>query len=609
MFSAIIFSLLERISLPLINPSTFLEPASLTVLKLFTGGGNFLIPEYQRDYSWNRDQVKDLWEDILSLTKTSFTAEANHIPSAHPHFLGAIVVQSFPPNENRDQEVMDGQQRLVTLSILFSVLYEFTQTLQLPEKRTAWGDSIKNMLFTSVGGEIVPRLKLARDDIHFRELIVNRLEQSSRLAYLDTLRFNKNSVLYRLKDSAEFFHESLTKHLSDVVGEARDRRLINFIQALTELTVVLQMKVLEQGAAYEVFESLNARGLELQQADLLKNKLFSLARSQNSYSQVVQYWKTIVRSIEQQSMLSLTEFFFFDLISRLKECKQSNLYKEVLLYLQTPGVSAESYARDVAKSAENLQQILDAGAQFNANVARDISSIKDLLSNKYALTLLIAGASRFQLQSDQMAEVIKLTNHYVFRRFLVQGVELATYTQEISKCARDLSQGLISGISELKIRLQSYSPDIVFVDSFSRYSVPSNKVGFYILEMIENHLSQNAGTYVHQQSFSQHLEHIMPKRPGGNDWLHVSSLPNYQDHVNMVGNFLILEADINSFIRNKSFDHKNLNADHKDYQSSGLSLPSAVINYLENGLWTFGSITKRQIDLANFYAAKVWSLA
>jgi hypothetical protein len=271
-------------------------------------------------------------------------------------------------------------------------------------------------------------------------------------------------------------------------------------------------------------------------------------------------------------------------------------------------MTAESYARDAAKSAEQLQQILDAGALFDANVARDISSIKDLLSNKYALTLLIAGASVFQLQSAEMAQVIKLAGHFVFRRFLVQATPLATYTQEISKSARELSQGLINGVDGLKAQLQSYSSDPDFVDSFSKYTVPGNKIGFYILEMIENYLTQNAGTFVHRQSISQHLEHIMPRRPGNNDWLHVSNLPNYQEHVSMVGNFLILEADINSFIRNKSFDHKNSNSQSRDYQHSRLSLPSSVESYLEGGLWTFDSITRRQREIANQYAAQVWSL-
>lgn len=594
--------------MPLINPSTFLEPASLRVLNLFTTGGNFLIPEYQRDYSWTREQARDLWEDILSLTKNSFTADGNHITSAHPHFLGAIVIQAFPPNECRDQEVMDGQQRLVTLSIFFSVLYEFTQQLQRPEDRDVWGQSIKNMLFSYVGGEKIPKLKLARDDDHFRELVLNRLDQASRINYCSGMRFNKNSVLFRIKDCFEYFHNEISQYLANITGDQRDKRLINLIKSLTELTIVLQMKVLEQGAAYEVFESLNARGLELQQADLLKNKLLSLARTQNSYEEVIQHWKSIVRSIEQQSMLSLTEFFFFHLISKHKECKQSNLYKEVLLYLQTPGMTAESYAKDVAKTAEQLQQILDAGAQFESDTARDISSIKDLLTNKYALTLLIAGASKYQLQSNEMSQVIKLTNHFVFRRFLVQGTPLATYTHEISQCARDLSRGVISDIAALKNRLLSHSSDADFVDSFTTYEVPSNKVGFYILEMIENHISQNAGTYVHRQSINQHLEHIMPKRPGNSDWSHVANMPNYAEHVNRIGNFLILEADINSYIRNKAFDHKNRNSDSKDYQHSRLSLPNAVETYLENGLWNFDSITRRQSDLANTYAARVWSL-
>jgi hypothetical protein len=588
-----------------IRPSSFLEPSSKVLVDLFTDG-RYLVPDYQRDYSWTRDEIRDLWEDILSLAKGAFTAHGQ-MSNPTPHFLGAIVLQSFPDQESRRFEVMDGQQRLVTISVLLNVLFEFTQQLLQKGDRDKWGASLKEMLVMHRAGESVPRLELSRDNKHYQELICKRFTQLERLEYLNSISIPRNSVVGRLKDCIDFFYDQLSQYLGSTISEERDSRLINFIIALLQLTIVLQMKVLEQGVAYEVFESLNARGLDLQQADLLKNKLFSLAEQQRTKDEVSQSWERIVRAVEQQSMLTLTEFFYFHYVSKIGDCKQSDLYKQVFAYLTSPGKNAKAYAEDAEKSAESLQQILEAGTSFAPSVARDIESIKDLITNKYALSLFIAGASRYQQNSTELAEIIRLTHHYVFRRFLVEGVPLSAYSQEITKCARELANGTLADVDALRNRLNLYSNQKIFEEKFKSFSAKSNKIGFYVIEMIENHLTNQAGMMVQRQSVSQHLEHVMPKRPN-NDWIHISADPTYADHLNLIGNLLVLEADKNSHIKNKAFSYKNSNSANKDYQNSKLTLPPSVANYLKNGLWTFESIKERQADLVIKYASSVWAL-
>src|SRR5215211_4902649 len=138
-------------TLQLIRPETFLEPASVTVATLFAGS-NFVIPDYQRDYSWTEEEIKDLWEDIVATATKAFDQSGNLVANPTPHFLGAIVLQTFRSGENRTPEVMDGQQRLVTLSALFSVLCEFAAQLTQPIDRDNWTQSLKQLLFTFVSG-------------------------------------------------------------------------------------------------------------------------------------------------------------------------------------------------------------------------------------------------------------------------------------------------------------------------------------------------------------------------------------------------------------------------------------------------------------------------
>src|SRR5258708_2474200 len=120
----------------LIQPNNFLEPASVTLSTLFASS-NFVIPDYQRDYSWTEEEVQELWEDIASTATNSFTSSNALVSNPAPHFWGAIVLQTFPPTQNRTPEVIDGQQRLITLSALFSILYEFADQLTQPIERNS----------------------------------------------------------------------------------------------------------------------------------------------------------------------------------------------------------------------------------------------------------------------------------------------------------------------------------------------------------------------------------------------------------------------------------------------------------------------------------------
>jgi hypothetical protein len=591
----------------LINPTTFLDPATLILSDLLSKN-NFLIPDYQRDYSWTEEEVEQLIEDLAETAKRSFSSVGQVVPHPIPHFIGAIVLQTFPDSQSRTAEVIDGQQRLVTLTALISVLCEFTDSLASAEDRDSWTASLKQLLYTNSLGNKVPRLTLSRDNDHYQEIVCNRHRQIDRENYFSTCGEKNKSVAGRLIIGTRLMHSFVEKFIvsSDTTG--RDQKVLQIIKSLLQLTVVLQMKVYEQGVAYEVFENLNARGLELQQADLLKNKLYALAETQGTKSEVVDAWLATIKAIEQQSMITVTEFFYFHLISKHRDLRLNDLYKQVLAHVETQGNNARDYMLDVARTAEALQQMLEAGTSFTPEFSRDIISIKDLITNKYALTLLISGINRYQITSNEMAKLVKLTHHYVFRRFVIEELSLSKYAAEITRIARDFSNGTIRDLAALSKILKANSQQAIFEAKLMEFSANTNKLGFYIIEMIENHQNKNAGTLVQRQSINQHLEHVMPKKPTIDDWPSCFNDPRHSMYVNKIGNLLVLEADKNQYIKNKGFKVKNSNAEKKDYENSKLSLPSTLKNYLTNGEWTFESIEKRQRDLVINHGEKIWTL-
>jgi hypothetical protein len=591
----------------LINTSNFLEPSSLT-LDDFLTKNCYAIPDYQRDYSWGEEEIQQLWDDLYETSKRCFTTAGNPVPNPIPHFIGAVVLQVFPQQENKNPEVIDGQQRLVTITTLISVLHEFATEITDETEKERWVESLKNLLFIHKAGQKVPRLTLARDDRHYQALICNRNKQAERELYFLTEGEREKSVIHRIINATRIFHNCIRGYVGPIGSDGRDKKIVQLLRSILQLTVVLEMKVHEQGVAYEVFENLNSRGLELQQADLLKNKLFALAQQQGTQAAVSSFWERIVKAIEQQSMITLTEFFYFHLIAKHRELRLSDLYKQVLDHLKQPGNNAQDYLDDVAKSAESLQQMLEAGTSFSPAFARDITSIKDLIPNKYSLTLLISGSSRFNVTSVEMSKVVKLTHHYVFRRFIVDELSLAKYATEISKIARDFSSGAIIDVPMLAQQLKNISAKSSFETRLKTFNAQTNKLGFYIIEMIENHITRNAGTLVQRQSIMQHLEHVMPKKPTELDWPEAFNNPQHPLFVNRIGNLLVLEADKNQYIKNKSFNIKNSNSELKDYQNSKLTLPATLTQFLKNGEWTFQSIEERQSSLVEAYADAVWSL-
>jgi hypothetical protein len=597
----------------LINPTTFLSAATVTVESLLNAGF-FSIPDYQRDFSWTEEEITDLWKDLENTARAAFNSAGGIVSNPRPHFLGAIVIQAFDESSAQSPEIMDGQQRLVTLTVMFSVLVEFAHQIEDVTIRQNWVASLRQLVGAYESGELRPRIKLARDHAHYQALVCERYTRAERLQYIATQGTpSPKTILSRLSDCLELLYRKAEAYLEPYSGPTRDAKIIQLLRSICQLTLVLKMTVLEQGVAYEVFESLNARGLELQQADLLKNKLVSLGEAQGHKAQVVADWQRMQKAIEKQPLLdSLTEYLYFHFISTYKHIKHADLFNDVSSHLQSAGITATQYVKDAADRAEELQQILDAGSEY-VSVVRDIQSIKTVFPNKYAVTLIVAAARRFGASDERTFRVIQLTHRFVFRRFLVEGAKLGEYSSEIADAARRLSSPqpsippLIQDPDALAAHLRGISSDAAFKEKFKTYVAPTAAVGFYVLEAIENKLTNQAGIVLQPQSPSQHLEHIMPKKPGPH-WSHVAGEPLYVEHLNRIGNLLVLEAPINRRIKNKDFPFKNQNSTNEDYQHSKLALPKQAPQYLQNGLWNFQSISDRQNFLAEQYALGVWTM-
>jgi len=243
----------------------------------------FEIPRYQREYSWGTDEVKDFWSDLSS----SLDAES--------YFLGLVILTSPTGDRDTRKHVVDGQQRIITLSLLVTALYYEA----LKRDRKALAERIQGAFLRSIdydSDELLPRVKLSddRDD----ETFVRILTTGKSEPLLD-----EESVAGKIRSSYEFLSRKLREDL------ARDpfKRLGKWTEFLTNRLYFAAFIHPDASSAYQVFEVINTRGKDLTTADLLKNYVLSQtapALQDATYDR----WQSLSAAFSSEETSNLVQF-------------------------------------------------------------------------------------------------------------------------------------------------------------------------------------------------------------------------------------------------------------------------------------------------------------
>jgi len=229
--------------------------------------------------------------------------------------------------------------------------------------------------------------------------------------------------------------------------------------------------------------------------------------------------------------------------------------------------------------------------------------------------LLLRISERFDKKEtkEQLRKALWATECYLFREGFIGGASLTELEKVFGKAARCLSAAANPEHAFVQ-ELKSASPDAKYIEHFEKASAKGSRA-FYVAWRIEKHLRAKQGKSLDftpaKQSPSQHLEHILPRRPD-RSWGCIEKRGEFDIYLNRLGNHLVLPRTINSYIKNKSFAHKRSNNKDKDYSHSELQLPAELVGkgaeWYPSGEWGFESIRRRQAFLALNYAAEVWKI-
>lgn len=593
------------------KPSSFLDPSE--TLEQLLHAARYEIPGYQRDYSWGTDQVDELWSDLKAALENAWLAGGMPNPDPKHHFFGPIVLQ--PSDDDSPPAIMDGQQRMVTFSLLLATLRSRTFWID-PQERDGWDGTIEELLFKHGGGQKQPRISIGRGNHVLKELTCKALDRAQRdsaiARFWDTYREKKRSPEHRIAKVARHLVELIDAFLEEIEPHERGAALIRLIQTTTDLCLFLKLVVKDESVAYEVFEGLNARGLDLSQADLIKNKLFESASVEQTEEEVEQKWDEAMSWFYDTTWMTVPDFLHFHFQAKFGEVKATELYG-AFSGLLAAGMTAQEYISSVLEASLVLRSLLDKSWGQDETSKQNRDDL-ELLKVKYSYVLPIgAVCAGFGPHTSEFAEIVAAAKSFTVRRFLVGSATQAAFAADMVRFANGLTNGRT--VDQILGDMRNLADDRTFRLNLRSLEPRTMKIAAYLLRTLERNLAAGAFDPAAHGPMNQ-IEHILPQKPEPDEWPMLKD-PAHEDidqesYTARLGNLLVLERRINASIKNHGWLRK-LNG-HGDtgekvfgYVDSSLKLPHTVAEFAVNDEWTYQSIERRQAVLADLLVP-LWPL-
>ena len=429
-----------------------LNTTTVNYLELIGNGKSYRVPPYQRDYAWTEEEWEDLWNDVLDLRER---------PDAR-HYMGALVVKG---DSDREFTIIDGQQRLATIGALSLAVIDKLQRIADRdidrERNRERATELRNRFI----GEKDPasliessRLNLSRADDAFYQDYLVQLRSPPNPRGLT----RSNALLWKC---FQYFSEQLDA-LNDVQenGEALARILS---ESVARRLLFILITVEDDLNAYTVFETLNARGLELTTADLLKNYLFSKVRVQADLDALQRRWHALIATVTPERF---SEFLRYHLL-----CEQPRIRKERLFKLIRDRIGTPPQVFDLLEALENRAELYAALADANHEYWQDRPEarphVRDLIlfRARQVTPMLFAAWERFS--PDDFDRVLKLAGVVSFR-YLVSGRNPNALEPAYHEAAKAILGGNANRPRAVFAHLRPvYVDDGAFASNFAVYSI------------------------------------------------------------------------------------------------------------------------------------------
>ena len=547
-----------------------------TIKQIIEGVNQYIIPLYQRAYEWHKKEWEDLWNDLLYQYKNE---------SSNNHFLGSIVTTADAnPGEVTKYQLIDGQQRLTTIFILLAALRDRIKINDLNRS-----DKIHKKWIINEHESEDDRLKLL-PTLWDRNAFKSIIEPSD--GDLDTTSSNSSKII-----SAYDFFEDCLKENPDINME-------KLIDILISKFIIITIGLKEsEDNAYRIFETLNHRGTDLYEADLIRNYLFMRVKKDEQEKIYEKYWHSIQNSVGENKLTA----FFRDFL--MKDGSIVNL-KEVyatFLKLQINTSNVLEYLRKFRDYAIIYARLMNPGDKEENESLREklerLNRIKATTTYPFLLNIYYEYKNqRFNL--PDFIIILNMVENFLIRRFIckipsgaLNKIFLTLYPQTLKK--QKASQISFTDALAQTLAMKGYPKDEDFEKKFANENLYANKdrgktdLILWSLEESYHHKEQIEKT-------NTSIEHIMP-RTLSSEWrkdLGRSYDTIHRQLLNTIGNLTLTGYNIELY--NYNFDKKK-----KIYSESHFELNS-YFKDKDIDKWDDSQILIRGKELAKRASLQVW---
>ena len=330
----------------------------------------FIIPDYQRPYSWTSDQINTLFKDIWE-----FTCNEGGTDKEGTYFLGSIV---FYENKNGEQEIIDGQQRITSIFLLLRAIYT---KLSKPKEKT---EEAKNFI-----NKIEPLIWKTNK-------LTGKVEYSSILLNSKVISETENEVLKKILETGEVnekLEDNYSKNYNQILELIEEKSVENalmiyqFIYALLNQVIILPITADSQETALTIFSTLNDRGLPLSDADIFKAKIYNHLQSKEEKKEFIEKWKELEENTQNISENIQKLFYYYMFYLRALENDRNTTTPGLRKYYSTNKFERllDNNVLDELKKILNIWEIIVNSTQFIENESwsenKDILKVLNILTS------------------------------------------------------------------------------------------------------------------------------------------------------------------------------------------------------------------------------------
>ncbi|MFP6073613.1 DUF262 domain-containing protein [Helicobacter pylori] len=556
-----------------------MKAEATTLLEFFEQNqtNQFVIPIYQRLYSWGKEQCEQLWDDIIKIGGND---------KMNGHFIGSILYVRVDATHSSPLLIIDGQQRLTTITLLLIALRNHSSDeVKILEKFSR--EKIESYLINNNKD----------DDKKFR-LILSESDKDTLLFLIDKNKRKPSEPSLKIMENFKLFEEWISENTD---------KLETIFKGLEKLMIVWIALDKEKDDPQLIFESMNSKGIELTQADLIRNYIIMETEVEKQEDFYNQYWRAMEEDFKQSKKQSKKEDLFNKFVRHYLTIKigkipnEKRVYEAFKRYQQERGIETEALLQDLQKYCGYFCQIAFK-KEADKDLNKALSFLVDLeMDVIYPLLLeLYSDYSDGVLSKQDFIPIIYLTESYICRRAVCgpgsKGLNkiFPFVTKKINK--DQYLESIEAHFLSLEKTTGKFPKDSEFKDSFITIDFYHFQKKEYFLERLEN-FERKERVYAHEYT----IEHIMPQtltkeweRDLGGNFQAI-----HDKYLHTIGNLTL--TGYNQEYSNKSFQEKR--DMEKGFKQSPLKLNQSLKD-LES--FDEKKIEKRANDLAD-WALKIWT--